>query len=92
VKFAKLGAGYDLWVSATAEAIDKRNDILEVLGAASEQTNYSRTDFLKSYFFHLTTQPNPCLLHLDHTASSPSLIQTSTQLRQMSYVKLSSRL
>jgi hypothetical protein len=51
VKFTKLGAGYDLWVSAAAEAIDKRNDILELLGALSEQTNYSRTDFLKSHFF-----------------------------------------
>jgi hypothetical protein len=51
VKFAKLGTGYDLWVSTTAEAIDRRNDILEVLGAASEQTDYSRTDFLKSHFF-----------------------------------------
>jgi hypothetical protein len=51
VKFAKLGAGFDLWVSPAAEAIDKRNDILEVLGAASEQTNYSRTDFLNSHFF-----------------------------------------
>ncbi len=50
VKFAKLGVGYDLWVSATAEAIAKRNNILEVLGKASEQTNYSRTDFLKSHF------------------------------------------
>ncbi len=92
VKFAKLGAGYDLWVSAAAEAIDKRNDILEVLGTASEQTNYSRTDFLKSHFFHLTTQPNPCLLHTDHTDSSPLLIQTSTQSRRTSYVKLSSRI
>ncbi len=51
VKFTKLGAGYDLWVSTTAEAINKRNDILEVLGAASEQTDYSRTDFLSSHFF-----------------------------------------
>jgi hypothetical protein len=51
VKFAKLGAGYDLWVSATAEAINKRNNICEVLDAASEQTNYSRTDFLKFHFF-----------------------------------------
>jgi hypothetical protein len=50
VKLAKLGAGYNLWVSTAAEAIDKRNDICEVLGAASEQTNYSRTDFLKSHF------------------------------------------
>ncbi len=47
----KLGAGYDLWVSTAAEAIDKRNDILEVLGAASEQTNYSRANFIKSHFF-----------------------------------------
>ncbi len=51
VKFAKLGTGYNLWVSTTAEAIDKRNDICEIPGAASEQTNYSRTDFLKSHFF-----------------------------------------
>jgi hypothetical protein len=51
VKFAKLGTGYDLWVSAAAEAIDKKDNICEVLGAASEQANYSRTDFLKSHFF-----------------------------------------
>jgi hypothetical protein len=51
VKFSKLGTGYNLWVSAAAEAIDKRNNIREVLGAASEQTNYSTTDFLKSHFF-----------------------------------------
>ncbi len=51
VKFAKLGTGYDLWVSAAAEAIDKKDDIREVLGAASEPTNYSRIDFLKSHFF-----------------------------------------
>jgi hypothetical protein len=51
VKFTKLGAGYNLWVSATAESIDKRNNIREVLCAASEQTDYSRTNFLKSHFF-----------------------------------------
>ncbi len=79
VKFTKLGAGYNLWVSAAAEAIDKKDDIREVLGAASEQTDYSRMDFLKSHFSHLTAQPNPCLSHLDHTASSPLLIQISTQ-------------
>jgi hypothetical protein len=39
VKFAKF------------EAIDKKDNICEVLGAASELTNYSRTDFLKSHFF-----------------------------------------
>jgi hypothetical protein len=51
VKFTKLGTGYNLWVSATAEAIDKKDNIQEVLGAASELTNYSRTNFLKSHFF-----------------------------------------
>ncbi len=53
VKFTKLGTRYDLWLSAAAEAIDKKDDIREVLGAASEQTktNYSRMDFLKSHFF-----------------------------------------
>jgi hypothetical protein len=89
---AKLGIGYNLWVSAAAEAIDKKDDIREVLGAASELTNYSRTDFLKSHFFLLTTPPNHCLLHPDHTASSLALIQTSTQSRRMSYVKFSPQL
>ncbi len=51
MKFAKQGTGYDLWVSTAAEAIDKKDDICEVLGTASEKTNYSRTDFPKSYFF-----------------------------------------
>ena len=51
VKFAKLGTGYNLWVSATAEAINKKDNIHEVLGVSSEQTGYSRTDFLKSHFF-----------------------------------------
>jgi hypothetical protein len=51
VKFAKLGTGYHLWVSVAADTINKKEDIREVLGAASELTNYSRTDFLKSHFF-----------------------------------------
>jgi hypothetical protein len=34
MKFVKLGTRYDLWVSAAAEAIDKKDDICEVLGAA----------------------------------------------------------
>jgi hypothetical protein len=51
VKFAKLGAGYNLWVSTAAEAINKRNDIHEVLGAASEKTNYSKLNVLKTHFF-----------------------------------------
>jgi hypothetical protein len=56
VKLAKLGPGYDLWVSAAAEAINKKNNIFKVLGAASEQTNYARAYFIKSYFF---TSYNP---------------------------------
>jgi hypothetical protein len=51
VKFARLGIGYNLWVSAVAEAINKKNDICEVLGAASELTDYSRMGLLKSHFF-----------------------------------------
>jgi hypothetical protein len=35
VKFAKLGAGYNLWVYAAAEAIKKRNNIREALRTAS---------------------------------------------------------
>jgi hypothetical protein len=51
VKFTKLGTGYNLWFSAAADVIDKKDNIHEVLGAASELTNYSRTVFLKSHFF-----------------------------------------
>ncbi len=51
VKFAKLGTGYGLWVSAPAKAIDKKDDTCEVLGAASELTDYSRMEFLKAHFF-----------------------------------------
>jgi hypothetical protein len=51
VNFAKLGAGYSLWISAAAEAIKKKEDIREVLGAAAENTSYSKTDFIKSHLF-----------------------------------------
>ncbi len=51
MKFEKLGTGCNLWVSAAAEAMDKKDNIHEVLGAASELTDYSRMDFLKSHFF-----------------------------------------
>ncbi len=51
VNFAKLGAGYSLWISAAAEAIKKKEDICEVLSAAAENTSYSKTDFIKSHFF-----------------------------------------
>jgi hypothetical protein len=51
VNFAKLGAGYSLWISAAAEAIEKKEDIREVLCAVAKNTSYSRTDFIKSHFF-----------------------------------------
>jgi hypothetical protein len=51
VKFTKLGTAYNLWVSAAAEAINKKDTICEVLGTASELANYFRTDFIKSHFF-----------------------------------------
>jgi hypothetical protein len=51
VNFAKLGTGYSLWISAAAEAIKKKEDIHEVLGAAAKNTSYSKTDFIKSHFF-----------------------------------------
>ncbi len=50
MNFAKLGAGYSLRISAAAEAIKKKEDIREVLGAAAENTSYSKTDFIKSHF------------------------------------------
>ncbi len=39
VKFAILDTGFNLWVSTAAEAINKKDDIREVLGTASEQTD-----------------------------------------------------
>jgi hypothetical protein len=46
VDYAKLGTGYSLWISAAAEAIKKKEDICEVLGAAAENTSYSKSDFI----------------------------------------------
>ncbi len=53
VNFAKLGAGYCLWISAAAEAIEKKLDICEVLNTAAKNTSYSKADFTKSHFFPL---------------------------------------
>jgi hypothetical protein len=53
VNFAKLGAEYSLWISAAAEAIEKKQDIREVLNTAAEKTSYSKADFIKSHFFTL---------------------------------------
>jgi hypothetical protein len=53
VNFAELGTGYSLWISAAAEAIEKKQDNCEVLNTAAEQTSYSKADFIKSHFFPL---------------------------------------
>ncbi len=52
VKFAKLGTGYYLWVSAVADAMDKKDDVQEVLCAALEElTDYSRNRLPQVPFF-----------------------------------------
>jgi hypothetical protein len=53
VNFAKLGAGYSLWISAAAKAIKKKQDIREVLDTVAGNTSYSKADFIKSHFFPL---------------------------------------
>jgi hypothetical protein len=53
VNFAKLGAGYSHWITAAAEAIEKKQDISEVLDAAADKPGYSKADFIKSHFFPL---------------------------------------
>jgi hypothetical protein len=79
LNFAKLGAGYSLWISAAAEAIKRKDDTVKFLAqqlrtpATPKQTSSSPTSS------PITTHPNPYRLPLDHTASSPSLIQTSSQ-------------
>ncbi len=90
VKFTKLGIGYDLWVSAAAEAIDKRNNILEVLGAASEQTNYSRMDFLKSHFFVLG--PSQILSYCIRTTGLISFVDSDLYPVKADELHFSSRL
>jgi hypothetical protein len=53
VTFAKLGAGYSHWITAAAEAIEKKQDISEVLDVAADKPGYSKADFIKSHFFPL---------------------------------------
>jgi hypothetical protein len=92
MNFAKLDAGYSLWISAAAEVIEKRRTSMKFLTqqpktpATPKQTSSSPTSF------PTMTHPNPYPLFLDHKASSPSLIQTSFQSRQTSYLKFLSQL
>ncbi len=71
VNFAKLDAGYSLWISAAAEAIKKWKTSMKSLAhqprtpATPKQTSSSPNSS------PTTTHPNPYLLLLDHTASSP---------------------
>jgi hypothetical protein len=53
VNFTKLGVGYSLWITAAAEANEKKQDIRGVLDTAAEEAGYSKADFIKSNFFPL---------------------------------------
>jgi hypothetical protein len=53
VNFAKLDAGNSHWITAAAEAMEKKQDISEVLDAAADKPCYSKADFIKSHFFPL---------------------------------------
>jgi hypothetical protein len=86
VNFAKLGAGYSHWITVAAEAIEKKQDISEVLDAAADKPGYSKADFIKSHFFPLYDPSKHYPSSPDHTALSPSSIQTFSQSRQTSYV------
>jgi hypothetical protein len=74
VNFAKLGAGYSLWISAAAKAIKKSKTSVKFLTqqprtpATPKQTSSSPTSFPS------TTHPKHYPSLLDHTALSPSLI------------------
>jgi hypothetical protein len=103
VNFAKLGAGYSLWISAAAEAIKKKEDIREVLGAAAENTSYSKTEFIKSHFFpyygpskSLPIASGPCSLISIIDSDLFPVKQTSyeiklSQLRSLPHQPLRSR-
>jgi hypothetical protein len=90
VNFAKLGAGYSLWISAAAEAIKKSKTSVKFLTQQprlpAKQTSSSPTSFPS------TTHPKHYPSLLDHGALSQLLIQTSSQSRQTSYVNFLSQL
>ncbi len=41
------------WITTAAEAIEKKQDISEVLNAVADKPSYSKADFIKSHFFPL---------------------------------------
>jgi hypothetical protein len=50
VNFVKLGIGYSHWITAAAEAIEKKQDIHEVLDTGANKPSYSKAYFIKSHF------------------------------------------
>jgi hypothetical protein len=48
---AKLGSGYDLWVSTVSDAIDNMDDINYVINAFSAVDNLSLSAFYKKHFY-----------------------------------------
>jgi hypothetical protein len=48
---AKLGSGYDLWVSTVSDAIDNMDDINYVINAFGIVDNLSLSVFYKKHFY-----------------------------------------
>jgi hypothetical protein len=53
VNFAKLGVGIVTGSPRQLKAIEKKQDISDVLDVAAETPGYSKADFIKSHFFPL---------------------------------------
>jgi len=48
---AKMGLGYDLWVTMISEAIDTIEDIVTIMDAFGVVNNLTQDDFYKKYFY-----------------------------------------
>ena len=48
---AKMGPGYDLWVTTISDAIDNMEDIDTIMDAFSVVENLTQDEFYKKYFY-----------------------------------------
>ena len=48
---AKMGPGYDLWVTTTSDAIDNMEDIDTIMDAFGVVGNLTQDEFYKKYFY-----------------------------------------
>ncbi len=48
---AKMGLGYDLWVTTISEAINNIEDINIIMDAFGVVNNLTQDDFYKNYFY-----------------------------------------